>query len=58
MMLMVHWGRASDKFGRKPIMIVSLLGVGLATGVFGFGRAIWQLIVFRCVAGLFAGTIV
>ncbi|KAI9646584.1 hypothetical protein NHQ30_004579 [Ciborinia camelliae] len=58
MMLMVHWGRASDKFGRKPIMITSLLGISLATGVFGFGRSIWQLVVFRCVAGLFAGTIV
>lgn len=58
MMLMVHWSRASDRFGRKPIMITSLLGISLATGVFGFGRKIWQLIVFRCVAGLFAGTIV
>lgn len=58
MTLMVHWGRASDKFGRKPIMIASLLGISLATGVFGFGRGIWQLVIFRCVAGLFAGTIV
>ncbi|RAL67646.1 hypothetical protein DID88_008395 [Monilinia fructigena] len=58
MMLMVHWSRASDRFGRKPIMITSLLGISVATGVFGFGRKIWQLVVFRCVAGLFAGTIV
>lgn len=55
---MVHWGRASDKLGRKPIMIVSLLGISLATGAFGFGKSIRQLVIFRCVAGLFAGTIV
>ncbi|TGO75761.1 hypothetical protein BELL_0194g00110 [Botrytis elliptica] len=58
MILMVHWGRASDKFGRKPIMIISLLGISFATGIFGFGRSIGQLIIFRCIAGLFAGTIV
>ncbi|QSZ30684.1 hypothetical protein DSL72_000242 [Monilinia vaccinii-corymbosi] len=58
MVLMVHWSRASDRFGRKPIMITSLLGISLATGVFGFGRKIWQLVVLRCLAGLFAGTIV
>ncbi|KAF5879442.1 putative major facilitator superfamily transporter protein [Botrytis fragariae] len=58
MILMVHWGRASDKFGRKPIMIISLLGISFATGIFGFGRSIGQLIMFRCIAGLFAGTIV
>ncbi|EMR83184.1 putative major facilitator superfamily transporter protein [Botrytis cinerea BcDW1] len=58
MFLMVHWGRASDKFGRKPIMIISLLGISFATGIFGFGRSIGQLIMFRCIAGLFAGTIV
>ncbi|TGO45075.1 hypothetical protein BOTNAR_0703g00040 [Botryotinia narcissicola] len=32
MILMVHWGRASDKFGLKPIMIISLLGISFATG--------------------------
>jgi MFS family permease len=55
---MIPWGRASDRVGRKPILIISLTGVGLATGILGFGQAIWQLVLFRCLAGFFAATIV
>lgn len=55
---MIPWGQASDRVGRKPILIISLIGVGLTTGLLGFGQTIWQLIVFRCLAGFFAATIV
>ncbi|PQE16812.1 major facilitator superfamily transporter protein [Rutstroemia sp. NJR-2017a BBW] len=58
MLLMIPWGRASDRFGRKPVLVISLTGVGLATGVLGFGQAIWQLVLLRCLAGFFAATIV
>ncbi|KAG9245270.1 MFS transporter [Calycina marina] len=36
MFTMIPWGRASDKFGRKPVLVVSLVGVSLATAAFGF----------------------
>ena len=58
MLLMISWGRAADRLGRKPVLVFSLVGVGIATALFGLSRTIWQMIVFRCLAGVFAGTVV
>lgn len=58
MLLMISWGRASDRFGRRPTLIFSLWGVATATALFGFSRTLWQMVLFRCLAGLFAGTVV
>lgn len=58
MMLMISWGRASDRIGRKPVLVLSLVGVSIATSIFGLSKTIWQMILFRCCAGMFAGTIV
>lgn len=58
MLLMIPWGRAADRIGRKPILVSSLVGVSVATAVFGLSRRVWQMIAFRCLAGIFAGTIV
>lgn len=55
---MIFWGRASDKFGRKPVLVFSLVGVTIATALFGFSKTIWEMILFRCAAGVFGGTIV
>lgn len=58
MLLMIPWGRAADKYGRKPVLVGSLVGVTIATSLFGLSTKIWQMILFRCLAGVFAGTIV
>ncbi|RDW57042.1 hypothetical protein BP6252_13914 [Coleophoma cylindrospora] len=58
MLLMISWGKAADRFGRKPVLVFSLSGVAVATTLFGFSQTIWQMILFRCIAGVFAGTIV
>jgi len=58
MLLMIAWGRAADRFGRKPVLVFSLAGVAIATSLFGLSKTIWQMIVFRCFAGLFSGTLV
>ena len=57
-MLMIPWGWASDRLGRRPGLIFSLGGTTLAVSLFGFSKRIWQMIVFRCLAGVFAGTVV
>lgn len=57
-MLMLAWGRAADRIGRKPVLVFSLAGVAVATAVFGLSSSIPQMLVFRCCAGIFAGTIV
>ncbi|OGE54815.1 hypothetical protein PENARI_c005G01570 [Penicillium arizonense] len=56
--VMIFWGRASDRLGRKPVLVFSLVGVTIATGLFGMARTIPQMILFRCIAGIFAGTII
>lgn len=58
MVVMIFWGLASDRFGRKPVLVMSLLGVSLATAMFGTAKTIWQMILYRCLAGVFAGSLV
>ena len=58
MVVMIMWGEAADRFGRKPVLVFSLVGVSFATALFGMARTIWQMVLFRCLAGVFAGTIV
>ncbi|KUI57206.1 hypothetical protein VP1G_04478 [Cytospora mali] len=56
--VMIFWGRAADRLGRKPVLVFSLVGVTIATSVFGLAKTIWEMILYRCLAGLFSGTIV
>ncbi|KAL1837254.1 hypothetical protein VTJ49DRAFT_4078 [Mycothermus thermophilus] len=58
MMVMILWGRAADRWGRKPPMLISLTGVALATSLFGTARSITEMILFRCIAGVFSGSTV
>lgn len=56
-MLLIR-GRAADRFGRKPVLVFSLVGCSIAVGCFGMAKHVWQMILFRCLAGVFSGTIV
>jgi MFS family permease len=58
MMVMILWGKAADRVGRKPVLVVSLLGLALSNSVFGFAKTIWQMMLFRCLAGVFSGSVV
>ncbi len=58
MCVMIFWGRASDRWGRKPILIISLVGVGIATTMFGMSQSLWQMVLARCFGGIFGGTVV
>jgi MFS family permease len=58
MLLMIQWGRAADRIGRKPVLVFSVVGVAIATAIFGLSKTLWQMVLFRCCAGVFAGTIV
>jgi hypothetical protein len=50
--------QASDRFGRKPVLVISLLGMTVASTLFGMSQKLWQMVLFRCVAGVFGGTVV
>ena len=51
------FGALSDRFGRKPILIVSLLGSAIGYLVVGIGGALLVLFLGRIVDGLTAGNI-
>ncbi|KAI1469635.1 MFS general substrate transporter [Daldinia caldariorum] len=58
MVVMMFWGRAADRCGRRPVLVSSLLGVAISVSLFGLAQSIWQMIALRCIAGAFAGTVV
>jgi DHA1 family tetracycline resistance protein-like MFS transporter len=51
------WGRLSDRFGRKPILILGLLGSALAYLVFAWSRNLTWLFASRILAGVGGATI-
>ncbi|KAL0064060.1 hypothetical protein AAF712_009026 [Marasmius tenuissimus] len=51
------WGWASDKIGRRPILLWAPLGLAVATVGFGLSKAFWLLVVWRAVQGVFNGNI-
>lgn len=50
-------GRASDRFGRRPILIFSLLGSALALTATALADTLWGMLIARAIAGLCAGSI-
>src|SRR5437660_12672256 len=50
------WGRVSDRYGRRPALLIGLSASAAAFTVFGFANAIWLLFLCRTVQGLGGGT--
>ena len=46
------WGRVSDRFGRRPVLLVGLFGSFVAYTVFGFARSLTLLFAARIAAGI------
>ena len=51
------WGRLSDKFGRKLILLSGLAGTGLSMLVFGFAQNLQTALIARALGGLLNGNI-
>lgn len=51
------FGALSDRFGRKHILIISLLGSVVGYVMFGIGGSLWMLFLGRIIDGLTAGNI-
>lgn len=49
------WGKIGDRFGRKPILLLSAGGSAIVIGILFFITNIWELIGLRALQGLFAG---
>ncbi|MCB0357054.1 MAG: MFS transporter, partial [Bdellovibrionales bacterium] len=52
-----YWGQLSDKIGRRPVILLSLLGASIAHLLFAFGSSLWGLFLARGLAGFFGGNI-
>jgi MFS transporter, DHA1 family, tetracycline resistance protein len=50
-------GALSDRYGRRPILMLSLLGSAIGYVIFGLGGALWVLFAGRIIDGLTAGNI-
>jgi DHA1 family tetracycline resistance protein-like MFS transporter len=50
-------GALSDRYGRRPILMLSLLGSAIGYVIFGLGGALWILFAGRIIDGLTAGNI-
>ena len=51
------WGRLSDRFGRRPILMTSLGGACLSYLLLAGARNVWWLLASRMLAGAMAGNI-
>jgi multidrug resistance protein len=51
------WGRFSDRYGRRPALLVGLTASAIAYVVFAFANALWLLFLSRLVQGAGGGTV-
>jgi multidrug resistance protein len=50
------WGRVSDRYGRRPALIIGLAASSIAFLVFGLADSLWLLFLSRIVQGAGGGT--
>jgi multidrug resistance protein len=50
------WGRVSDRYGRRPALLIGLLASAVAYVVFGLADSLWLLFLSRLVQGAGGGT--
>jgi MFS family permease len=50
------WGRVSDRYGRRPVLLIGLASSAVGFVVFGFADSIWLLFASRLVQGAGGGT--
>ena len=51
------WGRFSDRYGRRPALLVGLLASAIAYVVFAYANSLWLLFLSRLIQGAGGGTV-
>ncbi|MBT4934036.1 MAG: MFS transporter [Rhodospirillaceae bacterium] len=51
------WGRASDRIGRRPVLLITLAGASASYVLLGFSNSLWMLFLARALGGFMAGNI-
>src|SRR5213596_4024471 len=50
-------GRLSDKYGRRPVLLISIIGTGIGFLILGFATTLWMLFLGRILDGISGGNI-
>jgi DHA1 family tetracycline resistance protein-like MFS transporter len=50
-------GRLSDKHGRRPVLLISIIGTGIGFLILGFANTLWLLFLGRILDGITGGNI-
>jgi DHA1 family tetracycline resistance protein-like MFS transporter len=50
-------GRLSDKHGRRPVLLLSIIGTGIGFLILGFANTLWMLFAGRILDGITGGNI-
>src|SRR5918993_3440761 len=50
-------GGLSDKYGRRPVLLLSIIGTGIGFLILGFATTLWMLFVGRILDGITGGNI-
>lgn len=53
----LQWSRFSDHIGRKPVLLLGLVGTVVSTILFGLSRSFWALVLSRCLNGVLNGNL-
>jgi hypothetical protein len=51
------WGALSDRYGRKPIVLIGLGGVAISSLVFGLAKSYWVALLARFIGGALNGNV-
>ncbi|KAJ3723993.1 major facilitator transporter [Lentinula raphanica] len=51
----LYWSRLSDRVGRKPIILIGLVGLTVSMVFFGISTTFWGLVLSRCLSGALNG---
>src|SRR6185503_17188349 len=51
------WGRFSDRYGRRPALLIGLSASAIAYVIFAFADSLWLLFLSRLVQGAGGGTV-
>jgi len=52
------WGRWSDKLGRRPLLIIGILGFIIMQFLIGISTSLWMLYLGRIIGGIFTSSVI
>lgn len=50
-------GKLGDRYGRRPVLVLSILGAAVGYVILGIGGALWVLLLARLIGGITAGNL-